>query len=320
MYETDPRVAPAGVSTSVLAQTYPHWQLCLADDGSTSEATLACLASLAGDPAIRVVHGENGGIAAATNRALASAEGEFVAFLDHDDELAPDALLACVSRLNERPQTDVVYTDEDKIDRRNRPSEPFFKPDWSPELFRGVMYVGHLLVDRRSLVEDAGRLDPAFDGVQDYELMLRLAERTDRIEHVSRILYHWRKLPGSLAAAVDAKPDIPRLAAAAVNAHPSRCGVAAFAQPHPTLPHRATIHPRPRSRRPRATVIVPDPGCPGAASAGASSRSSRGRPTQELLGPARRGQRHDRSRGTSPSSSTTPSTWFPSASRSTSRV
>ncbi len=256
VYETDPRWLQRAVD-SVRAQTYPHWQLCLADDGSTSEATLACLASLAGDPAIRVSHGENGGIAAATNRALASAEGEFVAFLDHDDELVPDALLACVSRLNERPQTDVVYTDEDKIDRRNRPSEPFFKPDWSPELFRGVMYVGHLLVARRSLVEEAGGLDPAFDGVQDYELMLRFAERTDRIEHVSRILYHWRKLPGSLAATVDAKPDISRLQAAAVNAHLERCGVAAFAQPHPTLPHRATIHPRPRSRWPRATVIVP---------------------------------------------------------------
>ena len=235
VYNTDPQWLEAAVE-SVRAQTYPHWQLCLADDGSTNEATLAYLRSLDGDPSIVVSHGENGGIAAATNRALGAAEGEFVAFLDHDDELDPDALLECVRRLNEKPGTDIVYTDEDKVDRRGRRSEPFFKPDWSPELFRGVMYVGHLLCVRRSLVEDAGGADSAFDGVQDYELMLRLSERTRRIEHVPRILYHWRKLPGSIAAATDAKDGIPELQAAAVTAHLERAGVAAFARPHPTLP------------------------------------------------------------------------------------
>jgi GT2 family glycosyltransferase len=261
VHNTDPKWLGRAVD-SVRAQTYPNWQLCLADDGSTSEATLAYLGTLEGDASIVVDFGENGGIAAATNRALEAAEGEFVAFLDHDDELDPDALLECVRCVNGEPEPDVVYTDEDKLDRRNRRGEPFYKPDWSPELLRGVMYVGHLLFARRSLVEAAGGLDSSFDGVQDFELMLRLSELTSRIEHVPRILYHWRKLPGSVAASPGAKQGIPELQAAAVNAHLERCGLAAFARPHQRLPHRTMLHPKPRARWPSVTVIVPTKDAP----------------------------------------------------------
>jgi GT2 family glycosyltransferase len=262
VYNTDPKWLARAVE-SVRRQTYRHWQLVLADDGSTNEPTLEYLRSLAGDAAIEVLLAEaNEGIAAASNRALGAAEGEFVAFLDHDDELDPDALLECVRRLNERPQTDAIYTDEDKIDRRGALSEPFFKPDWSPELLRGVMYVGHLLVVRRSLVESIGGLDPAFDGVQDFELMLRVSERTGRIEHVPRVLYHWRKLPNSIAASLDAKEGISDLQAAAVNRHLERSGARAFARPNPELPHRVLIHHKPRPRWPRVTVIVPTKDAP----------------------------------------------------------
>jgi GT2 family glycosyltransferase len=262
VYDTDPKWLARAVE-SVRRQTYPHWQLVLADDGSTSKPTLEYLRTLAGDPAIDVLLAEeNGGIAAATNRALAAAEGEFVAFLDHDDELHPGALFECVRVLNEKPQTDAIYTDEDKLDRGGAHKEPFFKPDWSPELFRGVMYVGHLLVLRRALVESIGGLDPTFDGVQDFELMLRVSERTERIEHVPRILYHWRKLPHSIAASLDAKDGISELQAAAVNRHLERSGAAAFARPNPELPHRVLIHHKPRSRWPRVTVIVPTKDAP----------------------------------------------------------
>jgi GT2 family glycosyltransferase len=262
VYDTDPEWLGRAVE-SVRRQTYPHWQLCLADDGSTDGRTLAYLEGLAAEPGIEVLRCDgNCGIAAATNLALTAARGELVAFLDHDDELHADALLACVARLNERPETDVIYTDEDKVDLRGAFTEPFFKPDWSPELFRGVMYVGHLLVARRSLVESLGGLDPAYDGVQDFELMLRLSERTDRIEHVPRILYHWRKLPGSVASSTDAKDGISELQAAAVNAHLARTGIAAFARPHPSLPHRTTLHPQPRARWPRVTAIIPTKDAP----------------------------------------------------------
>jgi O-antigen biosynthesis protein len=256
VYNTDPEWLRRAVD-SVRHQTYPHWQLCLVDDGSTNKQTVEYLRGIAADSAIDVLYGDaNRGIAAATNGALEAAAGEFVAFLDHDDELDPDALLECVRLLNEKPQTDVIYTDEDKIDGRGACSKPFFKPDWSPEFFRGVMYVGHLLVLRRTLVESIGGPDPTFDGVQDYELMLRASERTDRIEHIPRILYHWRMLPQSIASSTDAKEGISELQAAAVNRHLERCGIQAFARPNPAFPHRAMLHPKPRAHWPRVTVIV----------------------------------------------------------------
>jgi GT2 family glycosyltransferase len=262
VYDVDPQWLNRAVE-SVRRQSYPEWELCLADDGSTDTATLACLERLENVPGIELVRSEsNGGIAAATNRALAQATGEFVAFLDNDDELHPDALLDCVRVLNERPGTDVVYTDEDKIDRRDRHSGAFHKPDWSPELLRGVMYVGHLLFVRRSLVEEAGGLDSRYDGVQDFELMLRVSERTDRIEHVPRVLYHWRKLAGSIARSLEAKPAISELQAAAVNAHLKRRAIPAVARPNPEHPHRTVVEPAARPTWPRVTVIVPTKDAP----------------------------------------------------------
>jgi GT2 family glycosyltransferase len=204
----------------------------------------------------------NSGIAAASNEALALAEGEFIALLDHDDELEPDALLECIRLLNEKPKTDVVYTDEDKVDTRGRRSESFLKPDWSPEYFRGVMYVGHLLLARRSVVEEVGRFDSAFDGIQDYELMLRISEHTNRIEHLPRTLYHWRKLPESIASATDAKGDISELQAAAVNGHLERCELPAVASAHSSLPHRVVIYPKPRERWPSVSVVIPTKDAP----------------------------------------------------------
>lgn len=262
VYNTDPRWLMRVVE-SVRAQSYSRWELCICDDGSTSGRTRRALSDLADDPSIRIVRNEsNGGISVASNRALELAQGDFVAFLDHDDELAPEALLECVCVLNEKPDTDVVYTDEDKVDRRGWHSTPFHKPDWSPELFRGVMYVGHLLVVRRSLVDEVGGFNSAFDGVQDYELMLRLSERTARIEHVPRILYHWRKVPGSVASSTDAKPGISALQAAAVNAHLNRCSIEAQAQPHPKLPHRVVMYPKPRNDWPSVDIVIPTKDAP----------------------------------------------------------
>jgi O-antigen biosynthesis protein len=262
VYNTDPAWLGRCVD-SVRAQGYAHWELRLTDDGSTSDSTLEYLRSLDSDPGIKVSFGQgNQGIAAATNRALEAAAGEFVAFLDHDDELHPDALLACVDLLNRRPDTDVVYTDEDKVDLRGRHSETFLKPDWSPELFRGVMYVGHLLLVRRSVVESAGGLDSTFDGVQDFELMLRVSEQTSRIEHVPRVLYHWRKLPGSVAQSVDAKDGVSELQAEAVSRHLRRREIPAIARPNPSFPHRALLEPRTRADWPRVSVIVPTKDAP----------------------------------------------------------
>jgi GT2 family glycosyltransferase len=259
VYNTPPDLLRRMVD-SVREQWYPDWQLCLADDASTKPETRAALDAIDGtDPRIHVVRQpQNGGISAATNAALAVADGEFVALLDHDDEITPDALLEVVELLNRHPDADVVYSDEDKLDFDGTHVEPFFKPDWAPEYLNSTMFLGHLVVYRRSLIEEAGRFRSAFDGSQDYDVALRVAERTNRIHHVPRVLYHWRKIQGSAAATTEAKPWGLQAARRALVDHASR------------LPMRATIEDQPgdgfwRMRfeivgTPKVSVLVPSDG------------------------------------------------------------
>jgi GT2 family glycosyltransferase len=257
-WETDPRLLRRAVD-SVRRQTYDNWELCICDDGSTRVDTLNVLRELGTDePKIRLRFlTENGGISRASNAAIELANGEFVALLDHDDELAAEALYEFAWLLDEEPQTDAIYSDEDKIDSAGRHSQPFFKPDWSPEYFRGVMYVGHLLLIRRTVVAAVGGFDSSFDGVQDYELMLRVSEQTDRIAHIPKVLYHWRKTPGSVAASLDAKPNIGLLQSKAVQAHLDRLGIPASAVPHPSHGHRVVLTPLPRIEWPSVTMVIP---------------------------------------------------------------
>jgi GT2 family glycosyltransferase len=257
VYDTAPSLLHAAVA-SVQGQAYPEWELCVCDDGSTSLAAAAVLDELEGlDPRIRVVRlRENNGIAAATNAALSLATGEFVAMLDHDDELRPGALLAVAELINARPDIDAVFTDQASLEEDGSGATPFRKPDWCLELFRGVMYVGHLLTVRRSLANELGGFDSTYDNVQDFEFMLRVAEVTDRITHLGSVQYHWRRVPGSVAFAHDAKADIGDLQAAAVNAHLRRCGVDAQARPHPDLPHRVLMEPGMPSRDGSVSVII----------------------------------------------------------------
>ena len=187
------------------------------------------------------------------------ASGEFVCFLDHDDLLVPDALASCLDLLDEG--FDVVYTDSDKVEPSGIRREPFHKPDWSPEYFRGVMFVGHLLCVRRELALQAGGFDPQYDGVQDFEFMLRCSEQTDRIGHLSAIMYHWRAIDGSLAASTDAKGDIGRIQIAAVQAHLDRLRLPAFAGPG-LYPHRVRITPKLRKHHPKVSIIIPTKDAP----------------------------------------------------------
>ncbi len=198
-YNTPPEFLDAAIR-SVEKQTYPRFEICIHDDGSAPATRRALAKLLNSNPKIRSsTSGSNGGISEATNRAARLASGEFVAFLDHDDELTANALFEVARALNAEPALDVLYSDQDKIDPQGRVDEPFYKPDWSPEYLRSVMYVGHLLVVRRTLFEELGGFDPMFDGVQDYEFMLRLSERTAKVKHLPSVLYHWRKAPGSIA-------------------------------------------------------------------------------------------------------------------------
>ena len=193
---------------SVRTQIYPHWQLCLADDASPRAHVARVLAEFAAlDDRIEVVSlPQNSGISGASNAALALAKGEFVGLLDHDDELQPQALLEVVKLLNAERGLDMIYSDEDKVTPDGRRFAPFFKPDWSPNLLLSCNYVAHFSVFRRSLLEEIGGFRSAFDGSQDYDLVLRASERTTRIAHIPGQLYSWRAIPGSAAASTGAKP------------------------------------------------------------------------------------------------------------------
>jgi GT2 family glycosyltransferase len=185
---------------SIVHQSYPNWELCICDDASTDPEVAAVLRSFAGDTRIRLIRSEtNAGIASASNLALAAATGEFVAFVDHDDELDPGALAHVARAIERDPRLDILYTDEDKIDADGNRSQPHFKPDWSPELLRSCMYPSHLTVLRRALVQQAGGLRIEFEGAQDYDLLLRLTRQTQRVAHIPVPLYHWRATGGSAA-------------------------------------------------------------------------------------------------------------------------
>lgn len=243
--------------TSVMRQIYPDWELCLVDDCSTREDIRIFLREFAAsDSRVKcLIRDRNGHIAAATNDGIAMASGAYLAFLDHDDELTEDALYHVAERIDAYPDVDLLYTDQDKISNDNRRFEPFFKPDWSPALLCGVMYLGHLLVARTELVRAVGGCDPIFNGVQDYELALRLAGRASRIEHISRICYHWRASQGSIAHRIDAKPGIGPLQQRAVQAHIDRQGMPADAVLL-NENHRVRIVPRNRADGPTISILI----------------------------------------------------------------
>ena len=152
-----------------------------------------------------------------------------------------DALLRVAQALAVDPGLDVVYSDSDKLTAHGFRADPFFKPDWSPTYALGAMYIGHLLVVRRSVAEAVGGFDSSFDTIQDFEFMLRVSERTERIHHIPRTLYHWRAIPGSIAAGTDQKGSVAELQSRAVTEHLERLGVDAVAVPHPTIPHRVQL-------------------------------------------------------------------------------
>lgn len=193
---------------SVLAQTYPYWELCIADDASTVPHVRATLDRYAArDPRVHIVfRPASGHIAAASNSALALARGEFVVLLDHDDRLEPDALAAIAEVISAEPLVDWIYSDEDKLSEAGKRVAPFFKPAWSPTLLLSCNYVTHLAAARRSLVEEIGGFHSSTVGSQDYDLFLRLAERARAVAHLPRMLYSWRIVPGSTAGVASAKP------------------------------------------------------------------------------------------------------------------
>ncbi|NWO04453.1 MAG: glycosyltransferase family 2 protein [Alteromonadaceae bacterium] len=205
---------------SVLAQAYPRWQLCIADDASDHPEIRSLLEEYAGnDSRIQVCfRRENGHISATTNSALEMADGEWVALLDHDDLLAPDALLEVVQALQANPDAGLVYTDEDKIDDQGERYDPHFKPRWNPDLLLAQNYISHLGVYRTDLVRAVGGMREGFEGSQDHDLVLRVTAGLgpEQVLHVPRVLYHWRAGEGSTALHSDQKDYTARAGLAAV--------------------------------------------------------------------------------------------------------
>lgn len=194
---------------SVRTQLYTNWELCIADDASTDPAVRPLLEEYRTlDPRIRVTfRAKNGHISAASNSALELATGDFVALLDHDDELTPDALYMIAVELNRYPDADIVYSDEDKIDEDGCRYQPFFKPDWNPDLLFSQNYICHLTAYRRSLVSNVGGFREGLEGSQDYDLCLRCSAVSSaaRIRHIRKVLYHWRAIKGSTAVSPSQK-------------------------------------------------------------------------------------------------------------------
>jgi len=246
---------------SVITQVYQEWELCLADDASTVEAPAQLLEDWAArDQRIKIVLRErNGGISAATNSAAELATGEFLLFMDNDDELGPEALAEVAVYLSSHPDTDVLYTDEDKIDIEGRRSDMQIKPDWSPEMLLSRMYVGHLLIVRASLFRQVGGLRGAFDGSQDHDLALRTTELAREVGHIPKVLYHWRAIPSSMALNADSKPEAFQASRAAIQEALARRGIQApvFRPGWAVAGGSPFYNPRFSDHGPRIAILIP---------------------------------------------------------------
>jgi GT2 family glycosyltransferase len=242
---------------SVTAQTYPNWELCLADASTAGHVRPILEKAAAADRRIKVAFlPTNGGIVGNSNAAAALATGDYLALLDHDDELAPFALYEIVAAINDQPDADLLYSDEDKIDLHGDRVEPNFKPDWSPETLRSRNYVCHLTVLKRALFDSIGGFRPGFDGSQDYDLVLRASEQARRIVHVPHVLYHWRMHAQSTAANKGSKNYAFEAGRRAVADHLARLGVDASVHDGSVLgTYQVVYHLR---TQPLVSVIVPN--------------------------------------------------------------
>ena len=219
---------------SVFNQTYLNWELCIADDASTdSEIRKTLLHYAEKDSRIKVVfRTENGHIATASNSALALASGEWTALLDQDDVLSEHALFWVVDTINKFPNCQLIYSDEDKIDELGNRSEPYFKSDWNAALMLSQNMFSHLGVYATTLIKSVNGFQSGFEGSQDHDLVLRCIEKIDatQIQHIPKVLYHWRIHADSTAYSVDTKPYARVAGERAINEHLARLGVAASAE------------------------------------------------------------------------------------------
>lgn len=212
---------------SIIMQSYPNWELCIADDASPDTAVVECIKGYQSkDKRIKLVERKkNGHISLASNSALELATGKYTTLMDHDDVLWPNALYEFVKVINENSDIDFIYSDEDKIDGTGKlHSYPFLKPDYSPEFLESCNYITHFSCIRTSLLKEVGGFRKGYEGAQDWDLFIRLSEVTNKIHHISKILYSWRIHEASTASNTDAKPYVYEAQLALLNDHVKRIG------------------------------------------------------------------------------------------------
>lgn len=227
---------------SVQMQSYPNWELCIADDASTSKDVVVTIKRLMEeDERIKLIErAQNGHISAATNSAIEIATGEFIALLDHDDLLWPNALYETVKAINASPEVDLVYSDEDKVDEDGEDhSYPTLKPAWSPEFLESCNYITHFACIRANVLKDVGGFRVGYEGAQDWDLFIRITEKTNKIKHVPKILYSWRIHKNSTAQDTDSKPYVYEAQRRLLEDHIMRLGLTGRVTPGIITQHSA---------------------------------------------------------------------------------
>lgn len=257
VYNIEQRWLDAAVD-SIRQQLYLDWELCIADDASTASHIRPFLHGLAAQDARIKLRSSitNEGISGASNHALALATGEFVGLVDHDDVLAPDAVYEVVKRLNADRSIDLIYTDHDLRDRDGVRRDPLLKPDWAPDLLLSMNYITHFCVYRREIIARAGGFRKGLEGSQDYDLLLRVTELTDRIGHIAKPLYSWVQAPSSVALNPGAKPYAHEAGRRALEDALTRRGIAGQVIDGYGAPYRYRVK-REIVGRPLVSIIIP---------------------------------------------------------------
>ena len=246
---------------SVQAQVYPNWQLCIADDASTDTEVQAFLKEAAQkDERISIVlRTQNGHISECSNSALQIVKGEWVALLDHDDLLHPLALYELVNTLQSHPDAEIIFSDEDKIDETGKRFGPYFKTDYNPELMWAQNMISHLGCYKKSSLDAIGGFRKGFEGSQDYDLALRIIQRSKahQVVHIPRVLYHWRAISGSTALAPNEKPYAEIASRNALKEHLAALKISAIVEPAPELTNMNRVRPKLEKPSPFISLIIP---------------------------------------------------------------
>lgn len=261
VYNTDEKFLREAIQ-SVRAQLYPNWELCIADDCSPLPHVPRIIEQIAEiEPRVRWIRRkENGNISIASNSALELATGDFVALMDHDDLLSETALYEVAVAICSNPKVDILYSDQDSVDDSGRRFDPFFKPKWNEELFLGQNMISHLGVYRRMLLSEVGGFRAGFEGSQDYDLALRCILRTDRsrIQHIPKVLYHWRKAESQNSFSATQIDRCVANARRAIAEFLAAKGVhGAEVQPAPLAPNWTRVRLPISDPAPLVTVIIP---------------------------------------------------------------